>query len=117
MRFLSSAALALLLGVGCVRTIIPVIPSASQPSYDGTNQNSGFVGFDASRNGILSAHARDRYNSLVADYGALIKPPVKPGEGLAGPTSTNTWLIDPQHLVYFATFSRWHREGRPRAAP
>src|ERR1035441_9914924 len=93
---------ALLLLAGCAGTVIPVIPTATQASFDGTNQNSGFLGFDASGRGVITPACRERYNGLVADYGAAFKPPVRTDAGITT-TVTNTFLIDPQYLVDFAT--------------
>lgn len=104
-------ALAVSLLAGCSTTIIPVVPVDSQASFDGNTQNSGLLAFDGAGNGILTAHARDRYNSLAADYGATFKPPVKFDDGITS-TGTNTFLIDRQHLVYFASMTRWHRAGK-----
>lgn len=104
-------ALAVSVLAGCTTTAIPVVPVDAQASFDGNAQNSGLIAFDMSGNGILTAHARDRYNALVADYGAAFKPPVKVDDGITA-TGTNTFLIDAQHLVYFASMNRWHREGK-----
>lgn len=98
---------------GCAATVIPTIPTATQASFDGNAQTSGLIGFDAEGNGIITGHARDRYNALVGDYGAAFKPAVKADEGIAPIPATDTFTIDGQHLVYFATMTRWHREGRP----
>lgn len=99
-----------LAAAGCVSTITPNVPAARQASWDGNAQNSGFMGFDASGNGILTPHARDRYNALVDAFGSRMQPAVRRDEGIVA-TSTNTFLIDAQHLEYFATWQRWLREG------
>ena len=108
------ALLVLNLLAGCAPTIRPKVPAAAQASWDGTDQNSGFVGFDQAGAGILTSHARDRYNSLCDRYGGYFHPVVRAGDGIS-PTPTNTFLIDPQHLVYFATMNRWGKEGKAAA--
>lgn len=87
--------------IGCTSTIRPKAPVATQASWDGGVQNSGFIGFDAAGNGVLTAHTRDRYNALMDRYGNHFLPPVKAGDGITA-TATNTFLIDAQHLAYFA---------------
>lgn len=96
---------------GC--TVIPRHVSASQPSFDGGRQDSGFVGFDKDGNGIITGTARNRYNALVKLYGAKFLVPLSEDDGIKpGPVieTRQTWLIDPEHLVKFQTMARWHRE-------
>jgi hypothetical protein len=104
------AAAALLLG--CTSTVIPRQVSDSQASFDGNAQNSGFLGFDTDGNGILTAHARDRYNGLVSIYGGRFSPPLTMDAGIRAAAGTNTFTIDAEHLVKFATMNRWRKEGR-----
>lgn len=103
--------LAHLLG-GCAPTYRPKAPASTQASWDGTNQNSGLIGFAADGSGVITAHARDRYNALAYMYGYYFRPPVHADDGVT-PTATNhVFFIDPQHLAYFATMNRWLKEGR-----
>lgn len=103
--------LALALVIGCARTVTPVIPHDTQASWDGNQQNSGFIGWAQDGSGIITPHARDRYNALVSVYGTNFAPVLKLDAGLIA-TTTNTFLIDAQHLVYFDTMNRWKKEGR-----
>ena len=103
--------LVLALAGGCSSTVSPNAPAARQASWDRNSQNSGFIGFDAAGNGILTPHARDRYNALVSVYGSRLSPPAQMDVGITG-TDTNTFLIDAQHLADFAKFQRWSREGK-----
>jgi hypothetical protein len=101
----------LLLGA-CAGTITPKVIHERVASWDGTNQDSGFLGFAPApdRRGILSAHARDRYNGLIEIYGTKFVPPIVKDDGIVA-TSTNTFLIDPQHLQYFVEMNRWRKSG------
>ncbi len=94
----------------CTSTVTPRIVSNSFASWDGTNQNSGFIGYQPRGSGEITSHARDRYNELIAIFGSRFLPPLKPDAGLTA-TGTNTFLIDAQHLDYFATMNRWHKQG------
>lgn len=109
MKLASSLALVILL-CGCAGTITPRIVQSSQASWDGNQQNSGLIGFDAVGNGILTLRAELRYQALVSDYGYRFKPPIQSADGLIL-TTTNTWLIDAEHLEKFATMNRWRKQA------
>lgn len=94
---------------GC--TVRPKVVRSSQASFDGNQQNSGLIGYDAVNNRIITSHARDRYNSLVDYYGKLFQPPINRDDGIIA-TSTNTYLLDSQHAFYFETFQRWRHQGK-----
>jgi hypothetical protein len=109
------------ISAGCT-TVHPVHTEAAQASYDGGIENSGFDGWSTNAgtgeiSGILTSHARDRYNALCATYGKHFAPPLGQDSGLlpdpAADTSEAppTWLIDREHLIYFATMNRWKKEG------
>ncbi len=110
-NLLSSALLAVCLG--CASTVAPQAPKDSVASFDGNAQNSGFIGFDSAGNGILTVHGYQRYFDLVGSYGFLFSPKLDcyRNDDLQK-TSTNTYLIDAQHLTYFATMNRWRKEGK-----
>lgn len=107
------AAIMLVLLVGC--TITPAKTKATQASYDGTNQNSGFLGF-TNGYGVITPHARDRYNALIAVYGSRFTPALTHDAGLSpyffDPPKGDNYRIDQQHLVYFMDMQRWRREGK-----
>lgn len=92
-------------------TVTPKRVTDSTPSFDGAVRNSGFIGFDAAGNGILTPLARERYNLLIAEFGQRYLPPLRPDAGIT-PTSTNTYLIAPQYLVDFREMNRW-RKAKP----
>lgn len=105
---------------GCTTTITPPRPKPTQASFDGGQQNSGYLGtvtnVFASQTNIsarITLHARDRYNALIVDYGQYFKPPLKPGEGVSATSDPNVFLIDQEHLVKFLTLNRWRKEGKP----
>jgi hypothetical protein len=101
----------LLAGAGCASTVIPRTVTDSAPSWDGTNQNSGLVGFSPDGGGIITSNARERYNGLVVIYGARFVPALKADAGL-WQMPDGTWHIDQQHLACFAKMNRWRKEGR-----
>ena len=94
--------------IGC--TVTPKIVKDSTPSFDGATQNSGFIGFDDRGYGIITENARNRYNGLITVYGKKFTPPLVLDAGLTL-TSSNTYLIDPQHDVYGRTMNRWKKSG------
>lgn len=95
---------------GCAPTITPRVVQSQSASFDGNAQNSGLVGFDDAGNGILTEHGWNRYLELVHEYGSHFTPPLAAPE-LSAKTATNTFLIDRQHLAYFAAMNRWKKQG------
>jgi hypothetical protein len=89
---------------GC--TVTPESVRSNRASLDGNTENSGVIGTNAQGDAILTAHAMDRYNRLMAYYGHYWS--VKTNEGVT-PTATNTFLIDRQHFFYFSTANRWSK--------
>jgi hypothetical protein len=67
--------LALLFVFGCTSTVVPGEVKATVASWDGTQQNSGLLGFDQDGNAIITYHAYNRWEALVNDYGPYFKPP------------------------------------------
>jgi hypothetical protein len=91
-------------------TVTPRIVRLPSASFDGGAQNSGFQGFDSDGSGILTAHARERYNGLIRAYGSRFVVPLVVDEGLsARGTVPETWKIDPEHLVKFERMNRWDK--------
>lgn len=100
------ATFSLVIVCGC--TVTPVIVKPSSPSFDGANQNSGVIGLDSAGNAIITPSKRDRYNGLIlSGYGTNFIPHLILDAGIT-PTTTNTFLIDPEHLVKFGVME-WHR--------
>lgn len=96
--------------IGCMGTVTPERVGHKQASFDGAQQNSGFMGWTEDGRGILTAHARDRYNSLIGSYGNRFAPALQPDCGLTA-TGTNTWIIEDQALDNFATMNEWRIEA------
>jgi hypothetical protein len=92
--------------VGCT-TVSPRIVESPAASWDGTNQNSGFIGWSGT-SGIITPHARDRYNGLIETYGKKFVPPLVTDYGITATTS-NVYLITPEALADFALMNRWHK--------
>lgn len=107
-------AAALMFGImmltSCAGTTRPTRVQSAVASFDGNEQNSGFIAFAPDGSGIITPHAHARYQALVADYGARFKPPLLSDEGTAL-TTTNTWTIDRGHLAQFMTMQRWKKQG------
>jgi hypothetical protein len=95
---------------GCVHTELPDVARAVTPSLDGNVANSGLLSLDEG-GGIITANARERYNGLIALYGAAFVPPLTVNAGLT--TATNGWRMDREHLADFAMMNRWHKNNRP----
>lgn len=99
----------LLIGCG---TVIPKPVQANVASYDGDVQNSGLVSLTNS-NGVMVAiitpHARDRYNGLIAIFGTNFIPPITLDAGIT-PAPPN-FRIDAEHLVDFMRMNRWHHQN------
>lgn len=100
---------------GC--TVTPKVVHGREASFDAgpvvgrQAQNSGLLGHDAEGNGIVTLHAVERYNALIDKFGARFNPPLNHNQGVYF-TGTNTALMPPQSLYYFATMNRWlHQEG------
>ncbi len=100
----------LLLTCGCASTVAPEPVRETVASWDGTNQNSGFIGYLVDGRGLITESACRRYNGLIAVYGARFIPPLQADDGIRA-TGTNTFIIDQQHLQYFMTMQRWRRSG------
>jgi hypothetical protein len=95
---------------GCTTTVTPRIVASLQASWDGTNQNSGFIGF-TDAGGIITPHARDRYNGLIELYGKKFIPPITFDYGISQHTNEN-YIITPQALSDFAQMNRWYKSTR-----
>jgi hypothetical protein len=100
----------ILFATSCSTTVTPKHVHASQASFDGNVQNSGFLCFNPDGSGTITPHARDRYNALVEIYGKRLLPPVQVDEGIT-PAGTN-YVIDAQHLNYFKRMNRWKKENK-----
>ena len=96
---------------GCTSTVTPRTVLSSQASWDGTNQNSGFIGFEGSA-GIITPHARDRYNALIEIYGKKFNPPITSDYGV-WPYTGGNYIISPQALTYFTQMNRWRKSATP----
>lgn len=96
---------------GCTGTVTPKIVVSKTASWDGTNQNSGFIAWAPDGQGIITPHARDRYNALVSVYGASFKPALNKDDGIKQ-TSTNTFVITQQALKNFGTMNEYRKSGK-----
>jgi hypothetical protein len=98
--------------VACTTTVTPVQIKDTVHSYDGTNQNSGFIGSGTNGCGYITPHARDRYNGYIEIYGKRFIPPLVCDEGLKYIATSNVWEIDQEHLVKFGVMNQWRKSGK-----
>ena len=103
-------ALLISLLVAACSTVTPRVIEAPAASWDGGQQNSGFLGWtnvDDMTVGIITPNALARYNGLIARYGKRFMPPLNPSEGVCTTCRPNLILIQAQDLAHFATMNRW----------
>jgi len=107
------AALFLVAAIGCSSlTVVPSpAPTPAAASYDGAEQNSGLVSLTAT-GAILTPRARERYNALMSEYGALFTPPVTAVDYGVTPRVDGNYDITREGLAKFLACSDWHRMGR-----
>ena len=101
----------ILLSAGCTTTITPKVVTDSHASFDGNQANSGFIAFTADGSGLITPHARERYNSLIDRYGSRFVPPLGRNAGVR-PDPSGNFIIDAEHLVKFATMNRWSKSRK-----
>jgi len=94
---------------GCAGTVVPRLVESQQASFDGNEQNSGIITSTPS-GFVVTDHFRERYNALIATYGADFKPGLKPDSGIA-PIGGGQWLISKQAMVDFLTMNSWRKAG------
>jgi len=111
--------------VGC-STVTPDKIKDEIASYDASTpsgydvQNSGFIGFMDDGKGILTAFGVLRYNTLVTAYKVKFKSykgvELSENSGITEFTDkagNKLFIIDQQHLVYYAILNSWRKEGKP----
>jgi len=108
---LLAIACALMMLAGCAGTVTPRVVRDAVASFDGTNQNSGFIRYLPDGSGLITGHAFHRYQDLVHEFGGRFSPPIVYSTDGVTPTGTNAFIIDQQHLEYFATMNRWRKQA------
>jgi hypothetical protein len=101
------------LAPACTSTVTPARVEATQASFDGTEQNSGILGTQPG-GFLVTAHFRDRFNALVADYGRAFAPALQRDEGLR-PADGGCWFIDAGAMARFVRMNAWRKSGQPHA--
>lgn len=113
--------------MGCItETIRPSAPVVQQASFDGTKQDSGLITLTP-KGAVVTAHYRERFNSLVATYGAErdFKPPLVADQGVtpapadvtaAYPDRGDLFLMADQSVAQMAKMTRWKKMGRVPAS-
>lgn len=89
-------------------TITPRIVRPADASFDGSQKNSGFLGWTESGEGVLTSRARARYNELVRLHGNKFLPALESDYGIK-PGTNGTFIITQEALVKFQTMTRWHK--------
>lgn len=96
-----------LIVAGC--TVVPKPIKVKQASFDGSQQNSGLIGYAPDGSGIITPHKRDTYNRLMLTYGARFPVPLTFDTGISW-TPTNAFLIDAEHLVDLGMMEHYEME-------
>ena len=89
-------------------TVTPREVRDTVASFDGNAQNSGFLGYTPEGIGVITPHARERYNDATQLYGDRFTPKLVRDAGLT-PFTNGTWLIDNEHDVKAREMFRWQR--------
>src|SRR3989442_5184517 len=92
-------------------TVIPRNVQSPLASFDGSQENSGFIGFASNGQGIISEHGRQHYDALIEQYGARYEVPLRADEGLRL-TASNTWIIDQEHLIKYQHMQWWRNQEK-----
>jgi hypothetical protein len=111
---------------GCIsQTIRPTDIAPTSASFDGNVKDSGIIAVTPTGT-LVTSHARDRYNGLIAVYGsdkefvpALVPDQgVKPAplEAVVAANRGPLFVLDQQAVVNFAKMNRWRRMGKPNPA-
>lgn len=114
-----------LLIAGCT-TVTPDKIKDEVSSYDASTptgydvQNSGFIGFTDDGKGLITAFGVLRYNTLLKAYKLKFKGykgiELNENDGIteyADKLGNKLYIIDQQHLVYYAILNSWRKEGKP----
>lgn len=112
----------------CAKEIIATSNRSTTASYDSSapakyqgRPTSGVLEIARDDKGnvtgrLISIHLRDRYNSLIGDYGDLFNPNLKKDDGVK-PSTTDAgnqiYFIDLQHYSQLMQMAQWKRNGRP----
>jgi len=110
------AAVAAMLTAGC-GTVVAPLPQSAGPSYDGAALNSGVIAWVPGGE-LVTPHWRDRYNGMIALYGARFLPPVRPDDGLvpASPGNAATqFFVDNEHVEKFVLMNTWRKQDAAKA--
>jgi hypothetical protein len=99
-----------IVATGCTTTVVPVKVQPTTASMDGNEANSGFIAFTKSGAGLITPHARDRYNALVEKYGNRFLPVLQKDSGIR--PAGDVYEIDGEHLAKFSVMNRWRKEGK-----
>lgn len=103
----TAALIAILTLAGCGSPIVPHQVQSNVASFDGNEQNSGFLGW-VDGMGKITRRARDRYNGLIVVYGRDFNPPLGADYGVSD-NHDGTYLITKEALNKFLEMSAWKR--------
>lgn len=96
--------------VGCTTVVPPDLSPSPTVAFDGGEQTGGVIDVLPGGGFVVTAHLRDRYNSLIAKYGNQFVPALVPDHGIA--RSDGRWTMTPEAMVDFITMNQWFRMGR-----
>lgn len=97
---------------GCSSTVIPQKVVSGQPSWDGTNQNSGVISFNKKTGtGFVTAQWHDDYFTLLPQYGKYLKRlPLENSGIIANPDGTYT--VTGEILANMGVMEIYKKAGR-----
>ena len=106
-------------------TVTPDKVADEIASYDASTpagydiQNSGFIGFLDDGRGIITPFGLLRYNTLIKTYKIRFKSykavdlDVNAGiEEFTDKKGNKLYIINQQHLVYYAILNSWRKDGK-----
>jgi len=109
-KLLAAACLSSALLLGC-HTVTPQRVTDTTISFDGNEQNGGFIGYTTNGFGVLTPRGRERYNALIDTYGASLTPPLTNDYGVQ-PFTNGTWLITKEAVVKFNAMNARRKAGK-----
>lgn len=94
-------------------TVAPKVVDTTVIDWSGTKQDAGVL-YDVKENGKriqlgVNQYYIDRYNALIAMYGARFTPQLRKGAGYIETSTPGEYLIDIKHDIDKSAMERWRR--------
>ena len=94
-----------------IKTILPPRVELTQPSFDGTEQDSGIKDYIDGKGFLITKTALLRYQGLVSVYGVKEVPPVDPQNGVTE-NSDGSYFLSDESMVRFMDYTSKKVNGR-----